>query len=480
MIKTKKKTFRFPFDIDRRYFLGLSILFFILSIKPINTFFFPRLSQKLIEKKVTKHYEQQRESYDKFLHDDGLLKNLITYAVSQKLVEELYNNCWGFRIYDADYHLLCWNNDDYISDIIPYSINKDSSYEWNGEIGVIRKDLKKLGNKNYYLVSQFPLFRNIATNYNYTKSHFVFALCEEKIEENFGYQLNTISNNEDNNNEQKLLKLGNTSLFKITNNNLLESHHDSNGFHLFISCLAFILFGISLHTYFKVSVRRNPRWYFISLVLVVFLIRAFTYFFGWPDNFSEYNLFNPELYYSNAFNKSLGDVFVNACLTFWLLIFFVINVQFKFITKKFKKFKFLFIFLQLTFLSAMSLHTILTIRSLVFDTQLIYNLSSLQYINFENVIGMITFLILFMNFALTAVIVYRYYNHYFNNILYAIAFLIIPILLSYSFMDPKYKLEHIALLIWVICLFIFLNIPKFQTRFDFSSSRLLIWIIFFS
>ena len=46
-------------------------------------------------------------------------------------------------------------------------------------------------------------------------------------------------------------------------------------------------------------------------------------------NFNEFNLFNPDLFAGGIFNRSLGDVFINSCLIFWILIFFLINVQFK-------------------------------------------------------------------------------------------------------------------------------------------------------
>ena len=58
------------------------------------------------------------------------------------------------------------------------------------------------------------------------------------------------------------------------------------------------------------------------LLAVVLLLRITAYLFPFPFDYSKLPLFDPSVYASNFLHPSLGDLFINAVLFFWLLLFY--------------------------------------------------------------------------------------------------------------------------------------------------------------
>ncbi len=66
---------------------------------------------------------------------------------------------------------------------------------------------------------------------------------------------------------------------------------------------------------------------FAFLFLVIFFLRLLTYYFAFPFNFRNYDLFDPLsfIYSSSSLHPSLGDLLLNSILFFWLLSFVKLN-----------------------------------------------------------------------------------------------------------------------------------------------------------
>jgi len=87
--------------------------------------------------------------------------------------------------------------------------------------------------------------------------------------------------------------------------------------------LAIVLLMIFLHSMALETVaRRGFRMGFLFLVTAVVVLRFITYQFAFPFDFSKLPLFDPTIYASNFLHPSLGDLFVNAVLLFWLVSFY--------------------------------------------------------------------------------------------------------------------------------------------------------------
>lgn len=61
---------------------------------------------------------------------------------------------------------------------------------------------------------------------------------------------------------------------------------------------------------------------FLFLLISVLVLRLIAYRFPFPFDFSKLPLFDPSVYASNFLHPSLGDLFVNAVLLFWLVTFY--------------------------------------------------------------------------------------------------------------------------------------------------------------
>ncbi len=87
--------------------------------------------------------------------------------------------------------------------------------------------------------------------------------------------------------------------------------------------LAIILLLIFLHSLaVEWTLHDRFRNAFLFLVTAVVLLRLITYFFPFPFDYSKLPLFDPAVYASNFLHPSLGDLFVNAVLLFWLVNFY--------------------------------------------------------------------------------------------------------------------------------------------------------------
>ncbi len=87
---------------------------------------------------------------------------------------------------------------------------------------------------------------------------------------------------------------------------------------LAILLLLFFLQAIAIDLVKKFHFRAG----FIFLVLSILLLRLIAYQFSFPFDFSKLPLFDPAVYASNSIHPSLGDLFVNAVLVYWLVSFY--------------------------------------------------------------------------------------------------------------------------------------------------------------
>jgi signal transduction histidine kinase len=475
--KNTGRTFRFPFDIDRRVFLLLSAFFFILSIKPINNFLFPRLSTESLAKKIDKSFQKEYEQYTRTV-DQLTDEDLYFDEISTEKLEELKENNWSYTIVQKD-SLLFWSK--------PINLNKNSfdirpdslyTYEKEGEVGImIRKD-KTIGKSNFKVIGRFPLYFNYPIENEYLQSNFTFLRTKKQEQEDYGYKLKVITQSA--NSLEGAVTINGSKRFTLKEKTSFLDITDKNFWNFFLAAIPFILFGVSIHTYFKVVVKDNPLLYFTLLLLTVIGIRMTGYFFGFPDDFSEFYLFNPKLYSAGYVNISLGDVFINASLVFWILFFFIMNVQNKIFSIKTKFLKILFVLILSHVLFATAYLSLFTFRSLIYDGLLNFDTTNYHQLNSETIIGLGALIVIFMNYLLTTIIFNRYYERYFtgNFLKY-----IIPLAgFLLSFLANENNLSNYILItaIWTSLTLFFLSTKFLNTKFDFNSYKLIYWLIFLS
>ena len=92
---------------------------------------------------------------------------------------------------------------------------------------------------------------------------------------------------------------------------------------ILLRVVAIILLLIFLHAMaLELVGRYRFRTGFVFLLVSVLILRLIAYRFSFPFDFSKLALFDPSIYASNFLHPSLGDLFVNAVLLFWLVSFY--------------------------------------------------------------------------------------------------------------------------------------------------------------
>ncbi len=96
-----------------------------------------------------------------------------------------------------------------------------------------------------------------------------------------------------------------------------------DGFTILLRVLAIIMLLIFLHSVAEeLLVAHRFRTGFLFLLNSVLILRFISYEFSFPFDFSKLPFFDPSIYASNFLHPSLGDLFVNSVLLFWLVSFY--------------------------------------------------------------------------------------------------------------------------------------------------------------
>ena len=99
-VSKSKNTFRFPFDIDTRIFLGLAVIFFILSISRVAQVIFPFSTVPSIGHKVEKDVTAKIDHFKSILTEDTLIGKLVAEtSIDKKDFERFYQLPYQFLLY---------------------------------------------------------------------------------------------------------------------------------------------------------------------------------------------------------------------------------------------------------------------------------------------------------------------------------------------------------------------------------------------
>jgi signal transduction histidine kinase len=469
---SRETTFRFPFDIDTRYFLVLAVVFFILSIKPINQYILsiptihdlkadvdadlktklddfsnrfikktPQFSRSLNEQIKDGNEDIMSLPYDVFVFQDSVLTLWSTNKVLPPEVNPGMKQPFAYR------------------DSMAIYAGIQHSYLDKGHLITV-VGLIKVKNEPTLVNKYFP------TNYN---------VGDSENDYNIKLSLTPVSGSVP-------IICGDKALFYMYKEENFLHIKDKNGWRLFLSALPFILFGVSIHTYFKVEVKRKGIVFIFSLLLLTaLLMRLMGYLWGFPNDFEEFGLFSPDYFGTDIIHKSLGDLFINMCLLFWILLFFIINVQGKVYPLRKSKYKtflgvliFLVSIIGLNYLG--ELICCLSYDSVIhFDTTIFYKLDLYSFM------GILTFMVIFVNFVYVSVITRNYLvvcfsNKYIKYILAGIA-CIICLLVDFGIGQLVY---YVSLFGALSILFLLQDKDYLKTKFDFNSYKLLVWILLVS
>jgi signal transduction histidine kinase len=451
-------------------FIVLAVIFFILSIRQVGELFLPKVTLKNLSKSISKDIDHRISEFDKVLKDKTLFERAIHDSLSSDQHDQLMDLPFRFHLYDGE-NIAFWNGNtlDAIHDSLPerqpvvYK-TKNGYYV----LYVVHWDTQH----PYKAILNIPVKWENPFSSEYMKNYFFV----NRQQDDFGMliSLSKVDKGEP-------VMWNNQPLFYLYRGAGDGNRTGNNLYHLLYFALVFIFFGISIHTYFKVMVKRKkPGRIFSLLLLTAVSIRALTYCTGFPNNFAGYDLFDPQFYSGPCFGRSLGDVFINVCLCFWILLFFTVNVQgrVRAISGKLKNDAFGVavligcVYLHLFFIE--QIYSLILDSSINFDTTLISRFTLFSFF------GLISFLVIFANLFLLSFIANNYLNATFSNRVIKYVLLLLVTFLFVWIAPFEHHVNPVFYFVWASTVFFILDFTSSRIRFDFNSIYLILWIVMVS
>lgn len=466
--RNSKSTFRFPFDIHPGVFIGLAVITFIFSFDGVRALFTPSKSVNSYRRKIEADLERRFVAFEKLIADTALLNRLAGDRVNPEDLSLLQQQSFHLFLHRDD-SLLFWSTNDILPDL-PVTEKAIPLESRRGYYTAFAKAIPESNGKLWATA--------VATVKNenpFNSSNFQTNFPAGDAENEFGLKLSAHPSE-----GAVPIKVRGETVYWLYRSEDFFSINDRSGWRLFFNALPFIFFGISIHTYFKVMVKKRPPALIYSVLLLTALsIRLLNYYLNIPTDFSQYALFDSKYFATDFFNRSLGDTFVNMCLTFWFLLFFAVNVQGKVFDMIRQPLWMRMLFISLVFAGMLSgaTHLANLIYEIIQDSVINFDTTVFSRIDLFSFIGLLTFMVIFANLLLGVIIT----NTYFNSCLpwkyakYAALVLgYIAFVLLYKAPYPiRYEFGFLAM---ALVMFL-LDKPAFRFRFDFNSYILLSWII---
>lgn len=442
-------------------------------------YWFYSSSPERVKSKLEAFLKSGEQKFETFTKDSAVLNVIINKGFEPKKALDYINEDAGLFAYTRDSSgalaLAFWNN----NKVLPE--NKDlespdgkyfSEYS-NGQFEFIKKTFFLNGRevvaaavipihwnyffKNKYLQSGFPAIEGIETQYKIVASDPRFYIK---------------------NGDGKVL-FGLKQIQKIPDEN-------PGGWSITLRILSVIFILIFLNN-IAYDIGRNKGWLkgFIFLASVIVFFRFLSYVFPFPFRFRNRELFDPSIYASNTLHPSLGDLFINIILLFWLISYikFAAIKDFRKVKKITGKKGWLLTALLTVFLIVISFTSAGIIRSLIVDSKISFDVTNFFSLNIYSLLSFIILCFIILTFFHLSHIVLLFINKCATVPAYAKFLLAVVfglLYLSLNIDDPATP-SNLIVLIWLLLYILILQFRKEDIFIPIlRSSYFLIWLIFFA
>lgn len=455
------------------YLIITAAWLYTLSFIFINYWSYNSTPQKVkskLEQKLA-GAEQQFRSISK---DTALLKRLLADSVTEEKrnVTELP---FGFFLFQEEqegaYNLSYWNtNSMYLT---PDNLKKGDGFyfisQQNGDFELAVRSLS-IQHKKLKLVAMLPIRWDYFIENKYLQSGFDgFPGLNKQYEISTDAKALPVLNSEDKELFRIKLKEG-------------KSFISYDSITLFLRTLAIILILLFLHAMSEEIVRSKGFVLgFGLLVFIVSMLRFVSYEFPFPFDFDKIPLFDPSIYASNFFHKSLGDLLINAILLFWLVRFYKKNKKHSLdLLVKLPK--------QLVYdLSVFSLTIICllignVIKSLVQDSKISFDITNFFSLSIYTVVSFVIlcFLVLFF-FHISQLLLRPLIENKVSRYRQLIVSGASGLVYFFLFVKPQDTIVNMIMLIWLLGYILLLNWRKTDIHTSLIRSTFFIfWVMLFA
>ncbi len=223
----------------------------------------------------------------------------------------------------------------------------------------------------------------------------------------------------------------------------------------------------------------------LMLVVTISILRATSYFFPFPLNFRQFELFDPSIYGSNVVFRSLGDLLINSILFAWVVLFIHYHLQDKIFTPDSKQpvLKWIILSAACALMLAATFVAGDIIRSLVADSQISFDVINFFTLNIYSVTGFIVLCCIAMGYFLLSQVVLYFVRPFFSRTS-AAPYLVMTVagLIYLSFqLGKEYAGFRLFVLGWLLLYLLLLYWRNLGLSIrKVASLRLIFWLFFFS
>jgi two-component system nitrogen regulation sensor histidine kinase NtrY len=422
---------------------------------------------------VQKELKEQQQAFLQLVANQDLIKRLFHESLSEDESAELAGLPFKLFAYSAD-ELIFWNTNKVLVEC-GYPLSATGEQLLFHERGFFIKNCISFPylEQNKKLVVLFPITTTHPFENNYLRSGFVAGddippatriLSRPTIS---SYEIRSLS--------------GKTKFYLLFLDTVTGSIHP-DAFTVTLIILA-LLISITWVQFITIGVTRRYSFFhglLLSLVLVIGL-RALSYMYGLPFNIDELPLFSPQLYASNSFFRSLGDVLLNAICFLWIVVFMTRYVTVSGIRKinLSAVVKYILSVLAIVLMIFYCFGFINIISSLVLDSKISFDVSRFDSVTPYTILGLFTICII----TITSCLVIYLFNivllSFIGNkwIRYLLVALIGAIILIVSEKNLTGQYSYI-LLIWLIFFLFALDVRSLTKIKDILSPLMIFWGVF--
>lgn len=372
------------------YLLITAAWLYTLSFIFINYWNYHSSPEK-VKHKLEQRLRREEQRFDTAIADTAFLHTILAKPAAAGITDPLGGEVGLFVYRPADEYgtreLLYWNTNQMYVNNDEHLLKEGSHYaeHQNGEFEVLVREVK-LDGKAYPVFGMIPIRWSYFMENKYLKSEFA------------GYE--GINNQYEISREPDAVIIAGREGHELFRMKLKpgKSFIAYDNVTLLLRVLAVILLLVFLHSLalelvYQYSFKKG----YLFLLFTVALIRLVSYLFHFPFDFSKLPLFDPSVYASNFLHPSLGDLFVNSVLLFWLVGFYKSHYDGKawFRSEFFTK---IYGYLNIVLLSLVCFILAGVLISLVKDSKIPFDVTNLFGLNVYSVISFLVLCLLVLSF----------------------------------------------------------------------------------
>ncbi|HEX2629626.1 MAG TPA: hypothetical protein VHM26_11455, partial [Chitinophagaceae bacterium] len=389
-------------------FLFIAILLFALSII-FSKLYTTKSSISQDTRELEKYLERQQHDFDKFTTDTSLIRKLVQKKETLKEFNRLTGKRYGIFLYVANdvgaVYMKFWSDQMVLPPqaVFPAADGEYFYHLSNGYYIAQKRTISVKGiDEKILAIAMIPVRSEFFIKTDYLPREFAHSKDAEKrvfITDGIvtEFPVKSIS--------------GKTLFYLDKKTGGAIPYNDRLTILLRLGGVAFLF--LFLHLFAEMLARRYGPWIGIAtLTVIVVALRMATYYFPSLVNLRQFELFDPAIYGSNAVQRSLGDLLLNAALFCWIVLFAWSRLHhlkqptsdFSPVAKWAAGILSLCLLIYYTFLSSA------VIRSIVADSKISFDVTNFASLTRYSVFG----------FLVLAILILSYY--YFTQLLFRLMF----------------------------------------------------------